>query len=159
MAEAEVKEWLRSIPASVDMEKTYFQKLIDKGYDDLKTISTLPVNILDEVLEVPKVHGHIKKFEVAIEKLRKQLDDTVQKFPNSTEIKQLKAKRQSTIVFSSGGKFMKLETEKNQSEYPWSKFLIPNPHSEHLRFYIYGIVEPLFKSSHQNLEIGLMNIY
>ena len=66
MAEAEVKEWLRSIPASVGMEKTYFQKLIDKGYDDLKMISTLPVNILDEVLEVPKVHGHIKKFEVAI---------------------------------------------------------------------------------------------
>ena len=120
MAEAEVKEWLRSIPASVDMEKTYFQKLIDKGYDDLKTISTLPVNILDEVLEVPKVHGHIKKFEAAIEKLslrRKQLDGTVpseeQKLPNSTGIKQLKAKRQSTIVFSSDGKFMKLETEKS----------------------------------------------
>ena len=159
MAEAEVKEWLRSIPASVDIEKTYFQKLIDKGYDDLKTISTLPVNILDEVLEVPKVHGHIKKFEAAIEKLslRKQLDGTVpseeQKLPNSTGIKQLKAKRQSTIVFSSGGKFMKLETEKNQPEYPWSKFLIPNPHSERLRFYN-GIVEPLFKSSHQNLGIG-----
>ena len=76
-----------------------------------------------------------------------------QKLPNSTEIKQLKAKRQSTIVFSPGGKFMKLETEKRQSEYPWSKFLIPNPHSEHLRFYN-GIVEPLFKSSHQNLGIG-----
>ena len=45
-------------------------------------------------------------------------------------LKQLKAKRQSTTVFSSDGKFMKLETEKNQSEYPWSKFLIPNPHSE-----------------------------
>ena len=48
---------------------------------------------------------------------------------------------------------MKLETEKNQPEYPWSKFLIPNPHSERLRFYN-GIVEPLFKSSHQNLGIG-----
>ena len=48
---------------------------------------------------------------------------------------------------------MKLETEKNQSEYPWYKILIPNPHSERLRFYN-GIVEPLFKSSHQNLGIG-----
>ena len=104
------------------------------------------------------MHGHIRNLKLlSIEKLRKQLDDTVpseeQKLPNSTEIKQLKAKRQSTIVFSPGGKFMKLETEKNQSEYPWSKFLIPNPHSERLRFYN-GIVEPLFKSSHQNLAIG-----
>ena len=77
--------------------KSYFQKLVDKGYDDLKTISTLPVKILEEVLEVPKVHGHIKKFEIAIDKLRKQLAETVpseeQKLPNSTEIKQVKAKR------------------------------------------------------------------
>ena len=84
------------------------QQLSDRGFlSSGRTDLTLVVRIV-EVLELPKMRGYIKKFEIVMEKLRKQSADTVpseeQKLPKSTKIKQMKAKRQSTIVFSSGRK-------------------------------------------------------
>ena len=56
-------------------------------------------------------------------------------------------------MFSKREKFVKLDTGKNSIEYPWLQFLIPNPHTERLRFYD-DLVKPLYLSAHQHIGSG-----
>ena len=149
-----VKEWLSKIPASVKLDELYLDTFLNNGFDDIKSILTLTENDLVNI--GVSVLGHIRKLEIAIAELKKDTTAT-----SSSQEKQqvksnaIKAKRQTTLVLTFGidGKFLKLEGVKLQPKYPWSNFLIPNPHSERLRF-DNSIVEPLFLSAGQHLGAG-----
>ena len=110
------------MPSSVNMNNLYHEKFLEKGYDDLETISTLSTKDLKSIIGVG-IEGHIRKFEIAIKKLKKEIgeveiENTTSRDITAPTVPAFDVKRQSTILFSKGGKFVKLDTGTNSIEYP-----------------------------------------
>ena len=56
------------------MNNLYHEKFLKKGYDDLETFSTLSTEDLKSIIGVG-IEGHIRKFEIAIKKLKKEIGE------------------------------------------------------------------------------------